>query len=139
MKMATTKTANKKASLANPKRQTKKVIEAPEVRRMDRWRRISTVVSVVPTTSNKTDHCYILKNLARKEGAQKDKPFSKRTFRKEINAIACRAGKHAGLDVFAFALKREQGKQARKQAKAVKSKRLRKLNQMIRTLSPMNQ
>ena len=77
--------------------------------------------------THNTDRCYILKNIARKEGGStKDKPFSKRTFRKEINAIARRAGKHAGLDLFASALKREelkQEKRARRAKAALKAKK----------------
>jgi hypothetical protein len=70
-----------------------------------------------------TDRCYILKNLARKaeqangNGKEHAKPFSKRTFRKEINAIARKAGKNDGLAVFASALKREQGKLAKRSSK----------------------
>jgi hypothetical protein len=64
-----------------------------------------------------------LKNLARKEkeanGNDKAqaKPFSKRTFRKEINAMARKAGKNDGLAVIAAALKREQSKQSNRSSK----------------------
>ena len=80
--------------------------------------------------THNTDRCYILKNLARKDGAQKDKPFSKRTFRKEVNAIVRRAGKHAGLDLFAAALKREESKQVKRAKRAlavIKSKKAKKV------------
>jgi hypothetical protein len=79
--------------------------------------------------SHNTDRCYILKNLARKaeqakgNGNGKPKPYSKRTFRKEVNAIARRAGKNDGLVLMAAALKREQKKSekaSKKPAKAAK-------------------
>jgi hypothetical protein len=77
-----------------------------------------------------TDRCFILKRLAREENSSNGngskahagpKPFSKRTFRKELNALARRAGKHDGLSIFAQALKREQKKESKRTAK--KSKR----------------
>jgi hypothetical protein len=55
-----------------------------------------------------------LKNLARDKesnGKAYAKPYSKRTLHKEVNAIACRAGKHDRLKIVALALKRKQGKQ----------------------------
>jgi hypothetical protein len=73
--------------------------------------------------THNTDRCYILKNLARKEGQANGngkahaKPYSKRTFRKEVNAMARRAGKNDGLAVIASALKREQGKHAKRSSK----------------------
>jgi type IV secretory pathway VirB10-like protein len=73
--------------------------------------------------THNTDRCYILKNLARKQeqangdGKAHAKPFSKRSFRKEINAMARKAGKNDGLAVIASALKREQGKHAKRSSK----------------------
>ena len=75
--------------------------------------------------THSTDRCFKLKKLAREaeqangNGKAYAKPFSKRTFRKEINAMARRAGKHNGLEVFKSALKREQGKQEKRVAKKV--------------------
>ena len=63
-------------------------------------------------------NCYILKRLAKEKdnpgdgGKAQAKPFSKRTFRKEVNAMARRAGKNDGLKLVASALKCEQGKEA---------------------------
>jgi hypothetical protein len=73
-----------------------------------------------------TARCYILKREAReKEAGHKGKahakPYSARTFRKEVNALARRAGKNDGLKIVESALKREKGKKAslssKKQAK----------------------
>jgi hypothetical protein len=47
--------------------------------------------------------------------------YSKRTFRKEVNAIARRAGKHGGIKLVEKAIKREQGKQAKLVEKARES------------------
>jgi hypothetical protein len=69
-----------------------------------------------------TADCYVLKNRAKREdqagGANGDikahaKPFSKRTFRKEVNALARKAGTKGALDLYASALKREEAKQAK--------------------------
>jgi hypothetical protein len=70
-----------------------------------------------------TVNCYILKNRAKREqGANGDgkahaKPFGKRTFRKEVNAMARKAASNGKLDMYAAALKREQNKQAKKAKK----------------------
>jgi hypothetical protein len=50
-----------------------------------------------------------------------NRPFSRRTFRKEVNTLARKAGKKKVLDVYAAALKREQ-------AKVAKSKKSNKKN-----------
>jgi hypothetical protein len=60
-------------------------------------------------------HCYFLKRLAREannngNGKAHAKPYSKRTFRKEVNSMARCARKHNGLKIVESALKREQGK-----------------------------
>jgi hypothetical protein len=52
-----------------------------------------------------------------KRADEKPKPFSKRTFRKEINAIARKAGKKKALDLYEAALKREKAKLARAEKK----------------------
>ena len=73
--------------------------------------------------SHDTAQCYILKREARErenpgdKGKAHAKPFSHRTFRKEVNAIARRAGKHDGLKIVESALKREQGKKASRSSK----------------------
>ena len=76
--------------------------------------------------NHSTDRCSILK--ARRERSEGNgahagpKPYSKRTFRKEINAIARRAGKHDGLGIFAQALKREEKKATRASKPASKKR-----------------
>jgi hypothetical protein len=52
-----------------------------------------------------------------KKSDEKPKPFSKRSFRKEINAMARKAGKKGTLDMYEAALKREKAKQARSEKK----------------------
>ena len=74
-----------------------------------------------------TVDCYVLKNRAKREqreqhaafgdGKAQAKPFSKRTFRKEVNAMARKASKEGSLDLYASALKREQGKAAKRDKK----------------------
>jgi hypothetical protein len=84
--------------------------------------------------THNTDRCFILKRLAREKEASNGngndkaqaKPYSKRSFRKEINAMARRAGKHDGLDVMATALKREQKKTAKREKKLVAAKTAKK-------------
>lgn len=75
-----------------------------------------------------TPNCYILKNRAKREqeanGKAHAKPIhGKRTFRKEVNAITRRAAKDGKINVLAAALKREQGKIAKREKKvAAKTK-----------------
>jgi hypothetical protein len=66
-----------------------------------------------------TDKCFVLKREAKEKaqanpgnghGKAQAQPYSRRTFRKEVNSMARRAGKHNGLDVMSKALKREQKK-----------------------------
>jgi hypothetical protein len=66
-----------------------------------------------------TKDCYILKREAREREnpGEKAKPFTKRTFRKEVNAMARRAGRHDGLKFVESALKREKGKLAKRDSK----------------------
>ena len=45
------------------------------------------------------------------------KPFSKRTFWKEANILACKAAKGKALDVYAVAIKPKQGKAKKKTTK----------------------
>jgi hypothetical protein len=76
-------------------------------------------------TTHATEDCYTLKNRAKREEQAKagnGKPFSKRTFRKEINTMARKAGKHDGLDIMKAALKRAESKQAKKSSKKTVAK-----------------
>jgi hypothetical protein len=79
--------------------------------------------------THNTDKCFVLKRLAREaeqagsnsgEGKAHAKPYSKRTFRKEVNALARRAGKHNGLGLLSTAVKREKIKSEKRDKKAVK-------------------
>ena len=81
--------------------------------------------------THNTNRCYILNREAKEleqsangkgNGKSHDKPYSKRSFRKEVNAMARRAGKHDGLDVMATAIKREQKKSARQDKKRASAK-----------------
>jgi hypothetical protein len=46
------------------------------------------------------EHCWKLKKIAReKEQSEKKAPYSKRTFRKEVNAIVRRAGKNGNIKI----------------------------------------
>jgi hypothetical protein len=67
--------------------------------------------------THNTEKCFKLQNRASRDKShsghkseQKPKPFSKRTFRKEVNAIARKAAKKGTLDLYAAALAREQNK-----------------------------
>jgi hypothetical protein len=53
-----------------------------------------------------------------KEASKKNCPFLRRTFCKEVNTLACKAGKKRVLGLYAAALKREQDKESK--AKVVK-------------------
>jgi hypothetical protein len=48
-----------------------------------------------------------------KEASQKERPFSRRTFRKEVNTLARKAVKKGALSVYASALKRQQDKESK--------------------------
>jgi hypothetical protein len=81
--------------------------------------------------THNTNRCYILNREAREKeqaangngnGKAHAKPYSKRSFRKEVNAMARRAGKHDGLDVMATAIKREQKKSAKQDKKRTAAK-----------------
>jgi hypothetical protein len=67
------------------------------------------------------ERCWKLKKIAReKELSEKKAPYSKRTFRKEVNAIARRAGKNGDSKIVEKAIKREQGKHRKKEKKHAK-------------------
>jgi hypothetical protein len=68
-----------------------------------------------------TERCWKLKKIAReKELSEKKSPYSKRTFRKEVNAIACRAGKNGNIKIAEKAIKREQSQHRNKEKKHAK-------------------
>jgi hypothetical protein len=56
----------------------------------------------------------------------KKAPYSKRTFRKEVNAIARREGKNSNIKLVKKAIKREQGKHGKKEKKHAKVARAKK-------------
>jgi hypothetical protein len=98
-----------------------------------------------PTHDSK--QCFILKRLAREaknigNGKAHAKPNSNSTFRKEVNLIARRAGKHNGLKIMEPALKREQSKSLRskpdKPAAKITQKRLQPKSPATMTLCWMN-
>jgi hypothetical protein len=59
------------------------------------------------------------KNLtSNNDASKKDQPFSRRTFCKEVNTLACKASKKNAFGLYASALKRQQDKESKaKQAK----------------------
>jgi hypothetical protein len=58
--------------------------------------------------------CSEKKNLTMdEEASKKNRPFSLRTFHKEVNTLARKAGKKRVLDPYAAALKREQDKESK--------------------------
>jgi hypothetical protein len=82
-------------------------------------------------STHDSEHCYFLKRLAREannngNGKAHAKLYSKRTFRKEVNSIARRAGKHDGLKIVESALKREQGKLDKQAGQASSKKHTKK-------------
>jgi hypothetical protein len=73
------------------------------------------------TDTHNTERCWKLKKIAReKELSEKKAPYSKRTFRKEVNAIAHRAGKNGNIKIVEKAIKREKGKHRKKEKKHAK-------------------
>lgn len=71
-----------------------------------------------PNPTHDTDACWVIKKEEREKA--KKAPYSHRTFRKEVNAMARRAGKNDGLKFFESAVKREQSKLAKKAGRANK-------------------
>jgi hypothetical protein len=62
-----------------------------------------------------------VKKIAReKELSEKKLPYLKRTFCKEVNAIARRAGKNSDIKIVKKAIKHEQGKHRKKENKHAK-------------------
>jgi hypothetical protein len=74
-----------------------------------------------PNHTHDTADCYTLKNKANKakfgQKEDKSKTFSNKNFRKEINLMAKSSSKKKVLDLYASAIKREQGKLTKKKAK----------------------
>jgi hypothetical protein len=75
-----------------------------------------------PNKNHNTNRCFKIKNREAREANGTGKPaykqaYSKRTFRKEVNAMARRAGKFDGLKIVEQAIQREQGKLAKQPAK----------------------
>jgi hypothetical protein len=67
------------------------------------------------TDTHVTERCWKLKKIAiEKELSEKKSPYSKRTFRKEVNAIARRAGKSGDIKLVEKAIKRKQGSTEKK-------------------------
>jgi hypothetical protein len=86
-----------------------------------------------------------LKKIAReKELSEKKAPYSKQTFRKEVNAFARRAGKNRDIKIFKNAIKRKQGKHRKKEKKQAKVARAKKAessdsdssNEIINVMEP---
>jgi hypothetical protein len=78
-----------------------------------------------------SEHCYFLKRLAREannngKGKAHAKPYSKRTFCKEVNLMASRAGKQVGLKIVESPLKCEQGKLEKQAGRASSKKHAKK-------------
>jgi hypothetical protein len=79
-----------------------------------------------------------LKKIAReKELSEKKAPYSKRTFCKEVNAIALRVGKNRDIKIVEKALKHEQGKHGKKERNTQKWPVPKRLNLGTQT-PPMN-
>jgi hypothetical protein len=67
------------------------------------------------------ERCWNLKKIIREqEVIEKKAPYLKRTFRKEVNAIAHRASKNANIKIVKKAIKREQGKHRKNEKKHAK-------------------
>jgi hypothetical protein len=63
------------------------------------------------TNTQNMDMCWKLKKIAREnELSDKKAPYSKQTFRKEVNAIAHKAIKNGDIKLVKKAIKRKQGK-----------------------------
>jgi hypothetical protein len=73
------------------------------------------------TDTHITECCWKLKKIAReKELSEKKAPYSKRTLREEVNAIARKAGKNGDIKIVEKAIKHEQGKHRKKEKKHAK-------------------
>ena len=71
-----------------------------------------------------TNKCRILKKEeAGANKKEKEKPFTKRTFRKEANAIARKAAKKGSLKILAKSLERQQSREKKRASKDKKAKK----------------
>jgi hypothetical protein len=69
---------------------------------------------------NKTQRFNRKNSENNKEASQRERPFSRCTFQKEVNTLARKARKKGALGVYASALKRQQDKESKtKVAKSV--------------------
>jgi hypothetical protein len=67
------------------------------------------------TDTHVTERCWKLKKIAwEKELSEKKSPYLKRTFRKEVDPIARRAGKNGNIKLVEKTIKRKQGKHRKK-------------------------
>jgi hypothetical protein len=72
------------------------------------------------TNTHNTERCWMLKKKAReKELSEKIAPYLKRTFHKEVNVIAHRAGKNVDIKIVEKAIKRKQSKHRKKKETCV--------------------
>ena len=84
-----------------------------------------------PNRTHVTSKCWYLKNKLQRASAKEfdnnqdikkqDRPFSRRTFKKEVNSLARKAGKKKALGLYAAALKRQQTKESDKNKKNKKN------------------
>ncbi len=80
-----------------------------------------------PNGTHATNSCYKIKNREKRKAGNNNgktyekQAFSKRTFHKEVNALARKARKNGAMDLYTAALKRAQVKNA-KTRKSAKSK-----------------
>jgi hypothetical protein len=119
----TTTTITKKTSLEIPRQELKKInagVTASSIARTVALTAHMLLLSVF-FLNNKTWQTQRTEKkffTTDKEGSKKNRPFSRRTFRKEVNTLARKAGKKRVLGLYAAALKREQDKESK--AKVVK-------------------
>jgi hypothetical protein len=95
--------------------------------------------SCYKTDTHNMASCYKLKTIARdtaEAGKARDKgPYSKRTFRKEVNAIAPRAGKHGDIKIVEKARSLRKRSSASRSSKPSKQKNTRKWRMRKRMLN----
>jgi hypothetical protein len=108
--------ATKKLSLQNLRKVPQKVARKKI--------RIPAVLKVLQALQNRhPKHGELLeveKSSLRKELSEKKTPYSKRTFRKEVNAIARKTGKNGDIKIVKKAIKCKQGKHGKKEKKHAK-------------------
>jgi hypothetical protein len=88
--------------------------------------------------THNTERCWKLKKIAREKGiSEKKTPYLKQTFRKEVNAIARRAGKNGDIKIVKKTIKRKQGKHRKKKRNTQKWPVPKRLSLAIQ-IPPMN-